>query len=101
MLLILQHLIDMKFISLLVIAATLLFSCTQHSNAPAPALKTVNTAWLDSIIKNSDSSYTKPYKRSDFVTAAFYLDKKDSSVCQVMKDSTGLIRQIIIARKGM
>ena len=64
------------------------------------AIKKIDSAWLDSIIKNSDSSYTKPYKRTDFVTASFYLDRKDSSVCQLMKDSAGIIRQIIIAKKG-
>jgi antitoxin component YwqK of YwqJK toxin-antitoxin module len=55
---------------------------------------------IDSVIKYSDSSYVKPYKRSDFVNAFFYINKKDSSVCQLMKDSSGNIRQIIIARKN-
>ena len=54
---------------------------------------------IDSVIKNSDSSYVKPYKRTDFVNAYFYINKKDSSVCQLMKDSSGTIRQIIISRK--
>lgn len=63
--------------------------------------KTINRPWLDSMIKISDSSYTKPYKRTDFVTAVFYINKKDSSVCQVMKDSSDSIRQIIIAKKDI
>ena len=77
----------------------LFVSCTNHTgNTNA---KTINRPWLDSIIKNSDSSYTKPYKRTDFVTAVFYINKKDSSVCQLMKDSADSIRQIIIAKNNV
>ncbi len=61
----------------------------------------LDTAWLNSIIKNSDSSYTKPYFRTDFVTASYYFTKKDSSLCQVMKDSAGKVRQISIAQKNI
>ena len=74
-----------------------IFSCNQpgrHSN-------TLNKAWLDSIIKSSDSSYVKPYYRSDFVTAWYYINKKDSTLCQLMKDSTGIIRQIIVTKKDI
>jgi antitoxin component YwqK of YwqJK toxin-antitoxin module len=74
-------------------------SCSEH--AGSANAKTINRPWLDSIIKISDSSYTKPYKRTDFVTAVFYINKKDSSVCQLMKDSAGSIRQIIIAKKDI
>jgi antitoxin component YwqK of YwqJK toxin-antitoxin module len=59
----------------------------------------LTNALIDSIIKHSDSSYEKPYYRTDFVTAAYYLSKKDSTVCQLMKDSAGNIRQIIITKK--
>ncbi len=73
----------------------LLVSCAEKKSNNG-----TNQSWLDSIIKNSDSSYTKPYNRTDFVTAVFYITKKDSSVCQLMKDSAGITRQIIIAKKG-
>ena len=56
---------------------------------------------LDSIVKHSDSSYTKPYYRTDFVTAVYYVNKKDSSICQLMKDSAGVIRQMIVTKKGV
>ena len=83
------------FLTLIILFA----SCTNHIvNANA---KTINRLWLDSIIKNSDSSYSKPYKRTDFVTAVFYINKKDSSVCQVMKDSADSICQIIIAKNNV
>ena len=72
-------------------------NCSEHSGNA----KTINRSWLDSIIKASDSSYTKPYKRTDFVTAVYYINKKDSSVCQLMKDSADSIRQIIIAKKDI
>lgn len=76
-------------------------SCSQQKNSSLPGAKTIDRSWLDSIIKASDSSYTKPYKRTDFVTAVYYVNKKDSSVCQVMKDSADSIRQIIIAKKDV
>ena len=73
------------------------FGCTQkNSNSNILA-----SSFIDSIIKNSDSSYEKSYYRTDFVTASYYTNKKDSSVCQLMKDSAGKIRQIIIAKKNI
>lgn len=88
----------MKKIFLLPIAfLLLLIGCSEKTSNN----KTINQAWLDSIIKNSDSNYTKPYKRTDFVTAVFFVNKKDSSVCQLMKDSSDNIRQIIIAKKDI
>jgi len=61
--------------------------------------KILVTPFIDSVIKKSDSNYQKKYYRSDFVTAQYYVNRKDSTVCQLMKDSAGLIRQIIIAKK--
>ena len=90
----------MKIVSSFILSLVIL-SCSQNKSHSNAVLKKLDKAWLDSIIKNSDSSYTKPYKRSDFVTAEFYLNKKDSSVCQVMKDSAGIIRQIIVAKKDI
>ncbi len=78
--------------------AAILFSCKQPGISHASKL---DQHWLDSIIKNSDSSYTKPYFRIDFVTAGYYFSKKDSSLCQVMKDSAGRVRQISIAVKNI
>ena len=74
-----------------------IFSCTQQNRNA----KILSTSLIDSIIKNSDSSYEKPYYRTDFVTAAYYINKKDSTVCQLMKDSAGIIRQIIIVKKDV
>ena len=85
----------MKIIS--IFFATLIFICScsqKNDNA-----KILAPSFIDSIIKNSDSSYNKSYYRSDFVTATYYINKKDSTVCQLMKDSAGIIRQIIIAKK--
>jgi antitoxin component YwqK of YwqJK toxin-antitoxin module len=71
------------------------FSCTQkNSNS-----KILASSFIDSVIKHSDSSYEKPYYRTDFVTASYYVNKKDSTLCQLMKDSAGKIRQIIISKK--
>lgn len=60
-----------------------------------------NAAFLDSVIRKSDSTYTKPYFRNDFVTATYYINSKDATNCQVMKDSAGHIRQVIVMTKGI
>jgi hypothetical protein len=86
----------MKILLILSVLISSFFSCTrQNSNS-----KILAGSFIDSIIKHSDSSYEKPYYRTDFVTATYYLNKKDSTVCQIMKDSSGKIRQIIIAKKN-
>jgi antitoxin component YwqK of YwqJK toxin-antitoxin module len=86
----------MKIALLLFITAICMFSCTQKNGKA----KILADSFIDSIIKHSDSSYQKPYYRTDFVTATYYLNKKDSTVCQLMKDSAGKIRQIIIMKKN-
>jgi antitoxin component YwqK of YwqJK toxin-antitoxin module len=91
----------MKKYLLPLLLMSMIFGCTTKKNKVVvhPVLQKVNMARLDSIIKTSDSSYVKSYKRNDFVSASFYINKKDSTVCQVMKDSTGMVRQVILARK--
>lgn len=86
----------MKKFSLPVVLIIVVFSCIQkNSNSTILA-----SSFIDSIIKHSDSSYEKPYYRTDFVTASYYVNKKDSTICQLMKDSAGKIRQVIISKKG-
>ncbi len=86
----------MKIISFFTVISVLFITGCKQQNVND---KILANSFIDSIIKKSDSSYQKAYYRSDFVTAQYYLNKKDSTVCQLMKDSAGLIRQIIIARK--
>ncbi|MBS1742564.1 MAG: hypothetical protein JST81_05960 [Bacteroidetes bacterium] len=58
----------------------------------------IDTKMLDSIKLHSDSMYEKPYMRSDWVTATYFVSRKDSTITQLMKDSFGNIRQVIIER---
>ena len=90
----------MKKIFPVLIAVLFLTSCSQPGKNDKAVKKTMDEKWLDSVIKKTDTSYTRLYKRADFATTEFYLDREDSSVCQLMKDSTGVIRQVIIAKKG-
>jgi hypothetical protein len=90
----------MKKIFPVIIAAIFFAACSQPGKNDKVAKKTIDEKWLDSVIKKTDTSYTRSYKRADFATTAFYLDREDSSVCQLMKDSTGMIRQVIIAKKN-
>lgn len=82
------------------IAAVITSGCTQP-NDNGVQKKIIDKVWLNSIIINSDSSYAKAYKRSHFDSAFYFINKKDSSICQVMKDSFQTIRQVIIMRKNV
>lgn len=91
-----------KYFIPLIISGSMLFSCKEQKvKQGIKAINTIDRTWLDSVIKASDSSYSKPYKRTDFVTAYYYVNSKDSSICQVMKDVLDTIRQVIIARKNV
>lgn len=87
----------MKIISALTVFFLMLAGCKPKSIQQ----KTIAENLADSISSHSDSSYTKPYFTPDFVTATYYVNSKDTSLSQVMKDSAGMIRQIIIARKNI
>ncbi len=77
--------------------ALLFFSCTQQKPSSKEII-TVDKNWLDSIINKSDTSWKKPYRNNEYVSAEYYIDKKDSIVTQLMKDSAKTIRQINIAK---
>ena len=78
-----------------------LAACSNTNNRVILAKNKLDKHWLDSVIKKSDSSYIKKYKRTDFAIAEFYINNKDSAVCQVMKDSADMIRQVIIAKNDV
>ena len=85
--------------TLLVIFCCLFFiSCNSKRNVPV-RLTRVNYAWLDSVCKSADTSYIKKYGTLKFANAEYYANRKDSIVCQLMKDSSDSIRQIIITKK--
>lgn len=84
--------------SLFVCISVCLFACTQKNIKRVAGITEAETQMLDSIKKHSDSSYTKKYKRPDFVTAEHFLSSKDSTATQVMYDSAKKIRQILISR---
>jgi len=89
----------MKNILELLFLASFFFAagCTGKKKEPHPTL-TLNTKMLDSIKQHSDSTYEKPYNRTDWVTAEYFISKKDSTITQIMKDSFGAVRQIIIEK---
>lgn len=89
----------MKKIFPVIAALAVLFSCSSKpGKKEVAAKKMIDKNWLDSVTRRADSTYARSYKRADFDTAWFYVSHHDSSVCQVMKDKTGEIRQVIIAK---
>lgn len=76
------------------------YGCTTQSASNREIIKPDKT-WLDSIKNKSDTSWTKSYRNKEFATAEYYIDKKDSIVTQLMKDSAGTLRQINIAKYDM
>ncbi len=95
----------MKKLLLPVILLFNIFSCSpanekQQTEVKIPLSEAVQQM-LDSMKQASDTVYTKPYKRTDFVTATYYVNRARNIVCQVMKDSAGTTRQIITTEKGI
>ena len=60
----------------------------------------VNYSWLDSIVQSSDTSYQKKYGTTKFAKAYYYINSKQGIICQVMKDDSDSIRQIIITKNN-
>ena len=77
--------------------ATFIVACNSKRVIPQ---HTLNEKWLDSIKAKSDTNFTKKYRNKEFVTVDYYINRKDTTICQVMKDSFSTVRQIILARKN-
>lgn len=90
-----------KLLFFLIFLPAFFASCSHKNTGREAVLKTINQAFLDSTIKNSDSFYVKKYKRPDFVTAEYYVFRKDSALTQVMRDSAKQVRQVITTKKNV
>lgn len=86
----------MKFAPVLFIIFVV--GCTNSQNAPKKI--TISASWLDSIKSKSDTHYIRHYRNTDFVKAEYFVNRKDTTICQVMKDSSGNIRQVIVAKEN-
>ena len=76
-----------------------IFSTSCNTNKPASSkLNGVNYNWLDSVKQAADTTYTKKYGTIKFATAQYFISKKDSTLCQVMKDTAGIIRQVVVTK---
>lgn len=84
-------------IYLQVLFIVILYSCNTNNKVATGSMK-VNYKMIDSIKKGSDTSWSKKYRSLDFFTADYFVTKKDSIVTQIMKDSSGNVRQIISAK---
>ncbi len=91
----------MKKISLICLLPgfILMYSCTSGTQYK-PKKITADLPMLDSIKNKADSIYSKKYPGNDLSIAEYFINRNDSTMTQVMKDSAGMIRQIIIARNN-
>jgi len=62
---------------------------------------TVSKAMLDSVKQKADTSFSKKYRTEEFAQADYYVNRRDSTYCQIMKDTGGTIRQVIMAKKDI
>ena len=83
--------------------AILLLVINSCTNSKKQFVKTgIDQHFIDSVKASSDTFYIQPYRRNkDFITGEYFFNRKDTIVSQFMKDSAGMIRQIIIAKKNM
>lgn len=88
----------MKYIFLIAVFFCV-FACNSKKKDMPPMIR-VNNSRLDSIIKASDTSYVKKYGTHKFANAIYYINNKQASICQIMKDSADTIRQIIITKNN-
>jgi antitoxin component YwqK of YwqJK toxin-antitoxin module len=83
------------FILILAIAGV---GCRHKQHCQGTAL---NSSLIDSLKNHSDTSYTKKYRPNEFATVEYFLNRKDSTVGQLMKDSAGTTRQIIFTKRSI
>lgn len=86
-------------IVLVIAGCFLLVGCNSKKNNSQQLIR-VDDKWLDSVRRSGDTAYVKKYGTSRFAKAEYYLNKKNAVICQVMKDSTDSIRQIIITKNN-
>jgi len=89
-----------KFMKLAFFLASVFIFWSCRNNNVCSRL-TVDDNLVDSVKKKSDTSYTKRYRNKEFAVAEYYINRKDTTVCQLMKDTTNQIRQIIITKNDV
>lgn len=78
---------------------TIFFSCKQSKNSDIEVIK-FDTKIIDSLKNASDTIYTKILKGSDWYSADYYINLKDSIENKIFKDSSGNIVALIEQKKG-
>jgi antitoxin component YwqK of YwqJK toxin-antitoxin module len=89
----------MKIIFLF-ICCIVLISCGSRRNPAPPPVARVNYQWLDSIKKSADTIFEKKYGTLKFAKAVYYVNSSKAITCQLMKDSSDTIRQIIVTQNN-
>lgn len=91
----------LRILSLIVAVGMLVSGCRDMASRVTYSLVKADTAFLNSVIKRSDTSFIKKYKRPDFVIAEYYLSRKDSTELQIMRDSSKKVRQVILIDRNV
>jgi antitoxin component YwqK of YwqJK toxin-antitoxin module len=74
-------------------------ACEQKAGAAGDSDRlSTDQKLIDSLKKEADSIYSKPYLASGFAKAEYMINSKDSTITQVMTDSVGVTRQVVIVK---
>ncbi len=76
----------------------LMYSCQEHQRLSHNLPLTADQQLLDSISKETDSIYSRHYLAGRFTTTEYMVNSKDSTITQVIKDTAGVTRQVVIVK---
>ncbi len=90
-----------KMNSLFIVIIFAIGSCNSRTTErPVATNVNTNVTFLDSIERESDSSYVKTYPRKDLVKALYFISRKNNTLTQVLQDTAGKLRQVITEKNN-
>jgi hypothetical protein len=75
-------------------------SCRNKMEGPVEVIR-IDPSFIDSIRKESDTSYTRSIGAGEFYTAEQLLDREDSTITKILRDTAGRVTGMVQYRKGI
>ncbi len=82
-----------------ILVCVYIFGCSAKKDS-LPQKIGINYAWMDSVMQSADTVFEKKYGTTKFANATYYNNQQQDIICQVMRDSSDSIRQIIMTKNG-